>query len=123
MAKGGRTIVVTFPMPVNLANARMHWAKKLRHHHEWKTRAVVGERALRGRHRPMQRVRVSALMYVGGGRMDDDNATARLKWCLDLLKERGLIVDDARPHLTLTGIPEQRQGTPKRVVLTLEEVA
>jgi hypothetical protein len=120
---GTRTLTLTFPMPVNLANARMHWAVKHRRHQEWKTRAIVMERGLRGRHRPMDRVRVSALMYVGGGPMDDDNATARLKWCLDLLKERGLIVDDKRPHLTLTGIPEQRQGTPKRVVLTLEEVA
>lgn len=118
-----RALTLTFPMPVNLANARMHWAAKLRKHNEWKTRAIVGERGLRGRHRVMQRVHVSAVMYVGGDRMDDDNATARLKWCLDLLKERGLIVDDKRPFLTLTGIPEQRQGKPKRVVLTLEEVA
>ena len=120
---GGRTVVVTFPMPLNLANARLHWAAKMRKHNEWKTRAVVGERALRGRHRAMQRVRVTAVMYVGHGPMDDDNATARLKWPLDLLKERGLIVDDKRPHLMLTGIPEQRQGNPRRVVLTLEEVA
>lgn len=118
-----RTVSVTFPMPLNLANARLHWAAKLRKHNEWKQRAIVTERALRGRHRPMQRVRVTAILYVGGDRMDDDNATARLKWPLDLLKERGLIVDDKRPHLMLTGIPEQRQGTPRRIILTLEEVA
>ena len=119
-----RTVTLTFPMPVNLANARMHWAQKNRHHNDWKVRALVGEKGLRGRHRKMERVRVSAVMYVGrAAYMDDDNATARLKWCLDYMKERGLIVDDKRPHLTLAGIPEQRQGNPKRVELTVEEVA
>jgi len=53
--------------------------------------------------------------------MDDDNAVARLKWCLDLLVERGIIVNDKRPHLTLTGIPDQRLGSkPTRIELTLE---
>lgn len=116
-----RTLTLTFPMPVNLANARLHWAAKNRKHNDWKTRALVGERLLRGRRRTMERVRISAVMYVGRAVMDHDNATARLKWCFDFLKERGLIVDDSPKYLTLTGIPEQRQGTPKRVVLTLEE--
>lgn len=102
----------------------MHWAQKNRRHQEWKTRAIVGERGLRGRHRPMQRARVSGcVIYIGSVLMDDDNAVARLKWCFDLLVERGLLVDDKRPHLTLAVIPEQRQGSPRRVVLTLEEVA
>lgn len=119
-----RTVTLTFPMPLNLANARMHWAKKMRTHQEWKTRAIVGERGLRGRHRPMQRVKVTAVFYIGGGGYcDPDNITARLKWPLDLLKERKLIADDSPRHLTLAGIPEQRQGKPRRVVLTLEEVA
>lgn len=114
--------MLTLPMPTNLANARLHWRAKDKAHQAWKTRAVVMEKALHGRHRPMARATVSAVLYVGGGRMDDDNAVARLKWCLDLLKERGLIVDDKRPHLTLEGIPEQRTATPRRVELTLVEV-
>lgn len=81
------------------------------------------ERGLRGRHRPMQRATLSAVMYVGGNRRDDDNAVASLKPLLDLLIERGLIVDDKRPYLTLEGIPEQRTSTPRRVELTLTEVA
>ena len=118
-----KTLTLTFPMPVNLANARMHWAAKLRKHNDWKTRALVGERSLRVRpKRPMARVRVTAIMHVGRGVMDHYNAMARLKWCLDFLKERGLIIDDAPKYLTFTGIPEQRQGNPKRVVLTIEEV-
>ena len=119
-----RRLELTFPMPVNLANARMHWAQKNRHHDAWKMRALVQARGLRvGLKRPMQRVRVTAILYLGRGVMDQDNSVARLKWCLDFLKERGVIADDDPQHLTLTGIPEQRQGTPKRVVLTIEEVA
>lgn len=120
-----RTVVLTLPMPLNLANARLHWLRKNRKRDEWMTRAIVAEKQLRGRHRPMQRARVSVVMYIGkhgGGMMDDDNCTARLKWPFDLLKARGLIVDDKRPYLTLEGIPEQRHGTPRRMVLTLTEV-
>ena len=110
-------------MPVNLANTRMHWRTKFARHQAWKLRAIVEEKQLRGQHQPMERVRVTALFTVGRVLMDEDNCVARLKWPLDLLKERGLIVDDALPHLTLAGIPEQRRGTPRQVVLTLEEVA
>lgn len=117
-----RTVTLTLPMPPNIANARMHWAAKLRHKRAWEQRAIVGERGLRGRHRPMQRCRCTAVLVLRQ-RMDDDNSVARLKWVLDLLKIRGLVVDDKRPHLELTGIPEQRQGHPQRVILTLEEVA
>lgn len=118
-----KMLTFTFPMPVNLANARMHWAVKLRKHNEWKTRAMVGERGLRGRHKPMACVRVTAVFYLGRGPFcDADNITARLKWPLDFLKERGIITDDGPRYLTLAGIPEQRQGNPKRVVLTVEEV-
>lgn len=119
-----KTVTVTFPLPINLANARMHWAQKKRHHDAWKMRALVEERALRVRPKhPMARVRVSAVLHVGRVLMDHDNAVARLKWCLDFLIERGLIVDDGPKFLEWAGFPEQRQGNPKRVTLTIEEVA
>lgn len=116
-----RTLTITMPLPTNLANARLHWAAKLSAHNAWKLRAIADEPHLRGKRprRPLERVEVAAVFYVGSVLMDDDNATARLKWPLDLLKERGVIVDDKRPHLRLAGIPEQRQGTPRRVVLTI----
>lgn len=116
-----RVVTLTLPMPPNLANARLHWRRKLEKQHAWQLRALVQERGLRGRHRPMQQVRVRAMIY-SRQRMDDDNAVARLKWPLDLLKQRGLIVDDARPHLQLAGIPEWRQAHPERIVLVLEEL-
>lgn len=109
-------------MPVNLGNARLHWRAKSKLHADWKTRAIVFERGLRGRHRPMARCEVTAILYARGP-MDDDNAVARLKWPLDFLKERGIIVDDKRPYLTLTGIPEQRRGHPQRIELIVQELA
>lgn len=117
-----RRLELTFPMPVNLANARLHWHAKSKAHQEWIMRAVVSERGLRGRHTPMARCRVTALLYVKRA-MDADNAVARLKWPLDLLKLRGIIADDSPAHLLLAGIPEQRAGHPQRIVLVVEEVA
>ena len=81
-----RRIEVTFPMPLNLANARMHWRTKHTAHLAWRLRAIVQEKLLRGRHRPMQCARATVVLYVGRVLMDHDNAVARLKWCLDLLK-------------------------------------
>lgn len=118
------TVRLTLPLPPNVANGRFmgHWSARCRQLGQWKERAVVLGTGIRGRHRPMQRATLSVVMYVGGGRMDDDNAVARLKPAIDLLKERGLIVDDRRPYLTLLGIPEQRTSSPRRVELTLTEV-
>lgn len=116
------THLITFPMPTNMANGRMHWATKVKYHNQWKTRAIVGEKMLRGRRpsRPWQRVRVTAVLHVRQ-LMDDDNAVSQLKWCLDLLQERGVILNDKRPYCTLTGIPEQRVGSkPTRVELQVE---
>ena len=122
-----RTVTLTFPMPLNLANTRLHWRRKAKRHLAWKMEAVAMERGLRGRVEPMRQVQATAVFYLGTGRAarrnDDDNATARLKWVFDLLKERGVIVDDRQPHLTLVGVPEQRIGSPRRVELTLTEAA
>lgn len=114
-------------MPLNLANSRLHGVVRWKKQQAWAMEAVAREPGLRGRIVPMGRARVSAVFYLGSGRTaranDDDNAVARLKWIFDLLKNRGLIVDDRRPLLELVGPPEQRLGTPRRVEVTLEEVA
>lgn len=120
-----RVLTLNFPLPLNLANTNVHWAEKKRRHDAWKLRALAMDRGLMGRHEPMQYAKATAVYYLGSGvgrPMDDDNATARLKWIGDFLVERGLIVDDRPPHLVLTGIPERRKGLPKRVELTLEEL-
>jgi hypothetical protein len=93
-------------MPPNMANGRLHWRVKYRRQKEWQARALVFEKQLRGVHVPLEQVRVTAVLYPHQ-RMDDDNAIARLKWCLDLLVKCQVIVDDKRPHCELAGIPEQ----------------
>lgn len=118
-----RTVTLVLPLPPNVANARGHWAARRKVAGDWELLALATERKIRGRHEPMQRATCSAVFYVGRWVMDDDNCTARLKVALDLIRRRGLIVDDKRPHLTLEGIPEQRTTTPRRIELTLREVA
>lgn len=112
-------------MPINNGNARMHWAAKHRQHTAWKLEAVVKERGLRGRPECFTHARIRAVFYVGRNPrwvMDVDNLFSRMKWVLDLLTERGLIVDDSAAHVTLE-TPKQRQEVPRRVELTLTEVA
>lgn len=118
-----RVLTFTLPLPPNLANGRMHWWDRVKGQRNWQWRALVAERRLHGRPEPMARARVTAVFYVKQV-MDDDNAVARLKWALDLLKVRRFILDDRRPHLELTGIPEQHvDHKAPRLELRLEEVA
>ena len=63
---------------------------------------------------PFPQVVVRPTLYLGA-HMDDDNATARLKWCLDWLKARQFIVDDSRKHLHLL-TPHQAISKSKRYV-------
>jgi hypothetical protein len=117
-----RSLTLTFPMPLNVANARLHWRAKARKHDAWKMLAIVQEPKLRGRPECFGRVRVSVTFFTGRWVQDTDNLIARAKWPLDLLKERGFIADDCPgvvESLSVTQVPRM----PRRVVLTLEEVA
>lgn len=100
---------LTFPLPPNLANRRMHWAYRHRLHGDWKLAAVALERKLRRKDRPdepHEKITISATLYVHQ-RMDLDNAVARLKWCIDMLVMCGIVVDDGPDHVTYTGMPDQ----------------
>ena len=67
---------------------------------------------------PLSGVRLDSTLYLWST-MDDDNATARLKFAADFLKWAGYIVDDKRPHCRFT-IPEQViDRANQRLVLTL----
>lgn len=110
----------TFPLPPNLANARLHWAIKYRRQNEWQGKAIVLEPKLRGQRQVVPRARVTVVLYVHQ-RMDDDNAVARIKWCLDLLVRRGILAGDKRPQCELAGTPEQHiDRKHQRVELTVE---
>ncbi len=106
------------PMPANLANGRMHHMVKHRAKVAyWESLDTLCVVSSARQHQPtaylvpprppapMTPVRIDATLHLGG-RMDDDNALARLKWCADWLKTRGYIREDKQPHCRFT-IPEQ----------------
>lgn len=128
------TITLTVPMPVNIANGRMHHMVKHRtkvaYWRELDLLAQLDRSRILDRTNtpcrvpeppasPLSPVRIDSVLYLGAT-MDDDNALARLKWVADWLKTRKYIRDDKRPHCRFT-VPEQivkRDGN-YRVELTI----
>lgn len=117
------TLVLTLPMPENVANARMHWRTKHRARKSYF--GVCDGRQGMGQIAPpplqaFAHATIQATMYLGAS-MDHDNALARLKWAVDWLVTRGYLLDDNRACLAWDGLPHQiikRDGN-YRVVLTL----
>lgn len=62
---------------------------------------------------PIRNALVTAEVWVAA-RYDDDGVTGLIKLPLDALVRAGVLVDDKRPHCTLTGIPEQHVMGPIR---------
>lgn len=119
-------IKITVPMPLNLANSRMHWRAKHREKLKyWETldiMAVVGQIPMPPPE-PLNKVTVTSHMILGAS-MDDDNAMARHKWVLDWLKTRGYIEDDKRKCLTWGSLPAQEvsRKTSSEIILTLTPI-
>lgn len=110
----------TLPLPPNMANGRVHWRAKYEAQKTWAAHAIVVEPKLRGSQQVTPRAVVTAVLYVHQA-MDDDNAVARIKWCLDLLVRRGILAGDKRPQCQLAGIPDQFVDRKNpRVELTVE---
>jgi len=117
-------VKLTFPLPVNLANSRLHhFVKHSKRKAYW--RLLDGLLTL-GRlpeppHRPWVRVEATVTYYVWN-RMDQGNAMNRLKWIEDWLTSRGYLVDDREENLAYTGLPRQlinRKKGQQRVELEL----
>ena len=131
------SLVIALPMPVNLGNARMHWAVKLKNKKAYfatlDTLASVylkagppeflPYRVVPPPRIPMHKATVRAHAVLGGS-MDDDNLMARMKYPMDWLVRRGYIVDDKREHLRWEGIPTQEVSRKQasHMVLTFTEV-
>jgi hypothetical protein len=106
---GATHLTFVFPMPENIANARLHWAVK-----DLKRRAFFDTcDALQAAKRlpapppaPWEFSLAHVTMFLAG-HMDDDNAGNRNKWIWDWLKTRGYIANDSRRHLRQTGYPSQ----------------
>lgn len=103
------TLRFVFPLPINLANARMHWAVK--HVRRSEYFAACDALQLAGKvppppRAPIERAHVHEVLRMGG-HMDDDNAANRCKWPIDWLKTRGYIADDRKKNLVRSGYPRQ----------------
>jgi len=120
-------LTITFPMPLNLANARLHW--RVKHNAKvayWETldNLQTVKRIPAPPKTPWTKVRVASVMVVGAA-MDDGNAMNRHKWVEDWLVTRGYLVDDSKKHLTWDGVPTQRisRKEPASITLTLTQEA
>lgn len=112
---------LTMPLPPNVANARWHWAQrvraKTRYYRACDERQNVGLIPAPPRF-PFEHVTLSAAFYVHNF-MDADNAFARLKFVQDWLVTRGYLVDDSPAHLTLEPITQEVDRKNKRLELLL----
>ena len=85
----------TFPMPVNLANSRLHWRSKHKLKKAYWDRCdmlqLIGKLPPPGQ--PLRQANATVHFYTHN-LMDESNAMARLKWIEDWLVTRGYLVVD-----------------------------
>jgi hypothetical protein len=96
---------ITLPLPPNMANSRMHWAvknkKRVKYFADCAMAALLSAKG--GEHDPKRweapaHVIVRATIYCGG-KMDHDNAIARLKWPIDWMVRGAYLVGDKPEQL------------------------
>jgi hypothetical protein len=117
---------LVLPLPLNLANSRMHWRRKHLHKKDYwellNTLLMAREIPKPPRRAPIK-ARISATLYMWSP-MDDGNAMNRMKWVEDWLAAWGYITDDSKKHLEWTGFPEQViDRKDPRLVIEIEEAA
>jgi hypothetical protein len=111
-------LTITLPVPANIANGRMHWAAKSRKQKAYRLRCTVMHPSRP--ERPIEKAHITAAWYVWNT-MDDDNAVARLKWPIDWLVARGIILNDDPAHMTLGEVTQEIDRREPRLVLTVRE--
>lgn len=116
-------IRLILPMPVNVANARLHWSARHRAkvgYWDACDMRVMLKLVPKAPKKPLDPAQIAVTLYVHNI-MDHDNAMARTKPVLDWLVSRGYIADDAPKNLKWAGLPEQTvdRANP-RIELTLE---
>lgn len=111
------------PLPLNLANSRVHWRKK----HKLKKAywAELDALQLVGRlpappKKPWDKVVIGHHWFVGN-RMDPDNTFSRLKWPIDFLRTRGYLVEDREANVTLLSPVQTVDRKDPRVEIELEQ--
>lgn len=118
-----RTLVFAVPMPLNIANARLHWRVKQNAKKAYYQTLDAMQAAKQLPPPPAQPFGPSRIWstMVLGGRMDNDNAMARHKWPLDWLQTRGYVANDR--DLDWPDKPTQHvsRRDPSRLFLTITE--
>lgn len=115
------SVQMVIPLPLNLANSRLHWAEKMR-----KKRAYWDELTIRKQAKiippPPVRwptfARVEMVLYVAR-LMDKGNAYNRVKWVEDWLAGHGYIAGDREDQIDLQVSQKvDRKNTRIHVVIT-----
>lgn len=113
---------LTLPLPLNLANSRMHWRPK--HSAKLEYWAMLDQRQMLNMippppAEPFESVTIEATWYLHGTPMDEDNAYARLKWPTDWLVSRGYIRDDKAKNVRLLPPAQKVDRKNKRLELVI----
>jgi hypothetical protein len=113
-----RDVRIVLPLPPNLANRRGHWRgwKRKQDNYGILCTAAHNQRPAE----PLAPVTLDATLYLWN-RNDEDNLTARLKWAIDWLVERKIILDDHPSALRLGTITQQIDRKNQRLEIVLRE--
>jgi hypothetical protein len=111
-------VKITLPLPENLANSRLHWAAKNRVRANYMLLCTAAHPARPAE--PIAPVILDATLY-GWNRNDEDNAVARLKWPIDWLVERQIILDDHPSALRLGTVTQEIDRKNQRLEIVLKE--
>ena len=115
-------LVFIFPLPLNLANSRMHW--RTRNREKKAFYACCDNFQLWGDfppppREPFIRATIRATVHAWN-KGDTGNVMGRMKWIEDWLVTRGYLVDDSEKHLTWEGFPKQIiDRKKKQIIITL----
>src|SRR3954471_20842159 len=96
MAQSDGVMHFEFPLPLNLANSRMHWRMKHRKklaYWELLDALVMAKKIPKAPATPIVKPEAHITMRTWR-RCDTDGAHSRLKWTFDFLETRGYIVND-----------------------------
>jgi hypothetical protein len=107
---------ITLPLPPNIGNRRGHWRRWKRKQDNYNVLCTAAHPA-----RPVEPIAPAVLhatLYVWN-RNDEDNAVARLKWAIDWLVDRQIILDDHPSALRLGTVTQEIDRKNQRLELWL----
>lgn len=115
-----------FPLPVNLANSRLHWRTKHAAKKTWMSRVdlLVSAKLIPSPPSEPWHKAILTVHIATGNTMDADNMVSRCKWAIDWLVTRGYLLNDDPKCLRWSGMPTQeivRKPNTFYLLLTLEQ--